>query len=113
MFRNRGWPKGAADSRTWEPTNHWSALSRRKAAPTSQCFAATNPLYPPKLGDKNLTGIQPCAYEVMGVAAAPKRTAIRRKGGSFYRVLKSSRIFFPPPAPPLPAEPRLSIHLLQ
>src|SRR5215813_443837 len=92
MLRNRGWPKGAADSRTCDPTNHWSTLSRRKAAPTSQCFAATKPLYPPKLGDRNLTGIQPCANEWIGVAATPKRIAIAVMRRRFTLSLWFSRI---------------------
>jgi hypothetical protein len=33
-------------------------------------------MYPPKLGDKNLTGIQPRASEFIGIAAAPERTVI-------------------------------------
>src|SRR5215471_15456975 len=92
MLSSRGWPNGAADSRTAEPTNHWSALSRRKAAPTSQCLACTNPLYPPKLGDKNRTGIQPCANESMGVAAAPQRITRAETRRRFILLLRFLRI---------------------
>src|SRR5579871_3020669 len=97
MFRNSGWPKGADDSRTCEPTNHWSALRRRKAAPNSQCLAGTNPLYPPKLGDRNRTGIQPCANELTGVAAVTKSHPIAIRSRRFIRLLPWIRIgFFSP-----------------
>ena len=94
--RNRGCPKGAADSRTWDPTNHWSALSLRKLAPSSQCLAGTNPLYTPKLGGKNLTGIQLCANEVMGVAATANRTGSTINKRHFILPLRFRHIRFPP-----------------